>query len=1810
MKARKFWKRGLALALSLALLITLVPTAFAKETKTPKTSSEAVDEMTWGVNLADLYMADIQPDEGATTGYDNFTPTAELGIAVWFWDDSFEWLTYHGSQRGTFTVHAPLPTYSSSTDKPFIRLGFFAKKPNQAFDVTLSDSKIVKSNQTEVSLPSLDTRYQGNAASEPDMNGWYSYALWDLPNLPEESAEYNGATFYTTVTINEGSVTTTSKADYYFEYGRTPIDQEDLTDTFLNEGANVIRLPVTWTWFVNDQTFEIDDEWLAAVKTEVDYILSKGAYCILDMHDDYMKRSFVATKNASTGQWENFKWTQDWMTGHAYDSLDGAAPSERPATPYDEYVDARFAEVWRQIAEYFKGCSDKLIFEACNEPTELWFDGVHYDEWIKAQAARVNELNQLFVNTVRATGGNNADRLLCLAVAEYNQHQHLSKLTPPKNDNYLMVQVHSYGEMEGKSDSGFQGYQTETDTLFNDVKTFQTAYPNIPVIVGEVGISHAAANIGSESNKAAAAEKVAYFYQKATENGVPCLWWEDYFRVPEEGSSDTYWLYDKTAKKWGRPEILAAIKSNAKAGTSTPVETALTSVTLSENTVTVQGGNAADIAVTAAAKDQAGGTFADVTWSISGGDAANVTIDPASGVITVKAKAKAGSYTVTATDSNSKTATATLTVKRAESRATTMTVSGGQNEILVPADNAANNASAAFTASVTDQFDDVFSGNVAWSISPATEGVSIGTDGVVTVTNAAKAAVTDTVGKQLTVTAACSGISGTAAIQVKRAASQVTTVFLTRGGAAVGGTDTLVIPAAGTAEYTYAVKVLDQYGAEIDGQAVAWTFTPAAADANVTFDNAGKVTVAAGAAANGTFTLKAEAGGQSAQTVITVKDISIDWPRVAVAENPTYGQKWSEIITLSGGSAALNGQTVAGSFTVKEAGDYPAAGNQNYTVNFTSADGAYNIDKAGEAVAIAKKPVTVKAVDITRIYGEGTPVQTYTVPDGVLVGNDTEDDLGTVELTTKSSSADVGTYPITGTCSNEGNYIVTVTPGTLTIVPADIGKAVIAAIAPVTYNGAPQTPQPAVTYSGATLTKDTDYTVTYTNNTNAGSAAVTVAGKGNYTGTLSKSFTISPKALADSMISWDSADAIIYDKTAKTPAYTVTDGSKALVKGKDYSEKFTNNVNAGSGAALTITGAGNYTGTAAKTFAIQKASLADRKPTITGTAAAGNVLTAKLEGVAAEEITWTWTVGSNPNAGTGSAYTVQPTDSNQIITVKAAASGTNYQGSTQPSDSVRVAKTAITGTVTIALSTDTDGDGAIDTGDTLTASASVTPPVAVTYQWYNNGTAIDGATSQTYTVAEGMTGTITVTAAPEADYEGSITSTAVEIGKNALTGTVTVSGATAVGSVLTTAISVSPATENDYDITWLRDGAAIDGAAETVYTITKDDLGKTISVKITAKAESAYTGELVSTGTLIPAIVPDAPVLTLAPSSGSITARWTAPADNGAAITGYTLVITDGDQYSDTVSVDSSTASYTFSGLTNGTTYTVTITAMNSVGTGAAAQQTAAPRTSGSTGGIGGDTPITPSNPEPTVETETAPDGTVTTTTTWPDGKKIVQEKAPDGGAKVEVTSSTGETIAKVELPADPGVGKDFEDVKEGAWYEDAVDKATAYGLFNGQTETTFAPNGSMTRGMVAQVLYNLSGKTGYGAGSGNFADVPAGKWYENAINWAAKSQVVSGMGGGKFAPEQSVTREQLVSMLYRYAQTIGANTKATTGLGSFPDGNSVSDYAKAAMQWAVAEGFISGRANGGKNYIAPQGTATRAEVAAMLTRFVEYLKK
>lgn len=249
-------------------------------------------------------------------------------------------------------------------------------------------------------------------------------------------------------------------------------------------------------------------------------------------------------------------------------------------------------------------------------------------------------------------------------------------------------------------------------------------------------------------------------------------------------------------------------------------------------------------------------------------------------------------------------------------------------------------------------------------------------------------------------------------------------------------------------------------------------------------------------------------------------------------------------------------------------------------------------------------------------------------------------------------------------------------------------------------------------------------------------------------------------------------------------------------------------------------------------------------------------------------------------------------------------------------------------------------------------------------------------------------------------------------------------------------------------------------------------------------------------------------------------------------------------------------------------------------------------------------TPTPPPTPtEPVTKTETAADGTVTTTTTWPDGKTSVKSQTPQGDTSMTVKAATGEALAVVSLPGNPGPGKQFTDVQSG-WYKESVDKATALGLFSGTGANNFSPDAPMTRGMLATVLHRLSGTVGYGVGTGNFSDVQNGSWYKDAVDWAQATGVVTGTGNG-FEPNKDITREQLVTMLYRYAQLIGADDGTSANIAGFADSGSVSGYAQDAMRWAVARGFVSGVGN---NRLDPTGKATRAQVAAILTRFTDYL--
>ena len=188
-------------------------------------------------------------------------------------------------------------------------------------------------------------------------------------------------------------------------------------------------------------------------------------------------------------------------------------------------------------------------------------------------------------------------------------------------------------------------------------------------------------------------------------------------------------------------------------------------------------------------------------------------------------------------------------------------------------------------------------------------------------------------------------------------------------------------------------------------------------------------------------------------------------------------------------------------------------------------------------------------------------------------------------------------------------------------------------------------------------------------------------------------------------------------------------------------------------------------------------------------------------------------------------------------------------------------------------------------------------------------------------------------------------------------------------------------------------------------------------------------------------------------------------------------------------------------------------------------------------------------------------------------------------------------------LPASAFAANDtsaFSDVKTSAWYHEDVQYVSENGLMKGTGENLFSPDATTTRGMIVTILYRLEGEPSP-TGVCPFQDVASGKYYEKAITWAAENGIVSGFSADTFGPDQNITREQMAAILYRYATYKKYDVSTAGDLSKFPDADKVSSYAVDAMKWANAAGLING-SNDGKLY--PAGNATRAQVAAILTRF------
>ena len=263
-----------------------------------------------------------------------------------------------------------------------------------------------------------------------------------------------------------------------------------------------------------------------------------------------------------------------------------------------------------------------------------------------------------------------------------------------------------------------------------------------------------------------------------------------------------------------------------------------------------------------------------------------------------------------------------------------------------------------------------------------------------------------------------------------------------------------------------------------------------------------------------------------------------------------------------------------------------------------------------------------------------------------------------------------------------------------------------------------------------------------------------------------------------------------------------------------------------------------------------------------------------------------------------------------------------------------------------------------------------------------------------------------------------------------------------------------------------------------------------------------------------------------------------------------------------------------------------------------------------------------------TITTPETPGGTVTVSPSRASsGRTVTITAAPDTGFALEsltVLDSRGNEIALT----DKGRGKytftmpasrvtveasftpaplPFEDVAPGAWYESAVRYAYFHNIMEGMSETEFAPATALTRAMAVQILYNLEGQpdiSGENLGY-PYEDVDAQAWYGNAVYWARITGVATGYGDGTFQPGDSITRQEFAQMLYNYAKYKGYDLSAEGDLSTFPDANSIADWAEAAMSWANGNELINGHDDG---TIDAAGTATRAQAASILMKFDQNL--
>jgi endoglucanase len=560
-------KRILVLLLSLIFVITFLPasyiTAMAKTTEKEVdiyafrnniTASQIVSEMKIGSNLASYY---DMIDFSYKLGYDKRTfSSMPVGVAVWIHDtnsknSTFEWLTLGPQElmKGEkTTVKVPLKnaliSLGNSVKLNRISLGFCLANGKKAKVTASISNAYVKTSEGEIyNLDGIEGKRTYSNFTE-DTNGWWFGSYDDNKNygLPSVKTLRN-ATLCATIKIDDAPASEITKTDYWINPEGSKTDPFKLVDILQKAGYDSVRLNVSWTPHMNDKTFIIDKDWLGAVQEIVDYILKKDMYVILNSHYDYLNHSWVGDH-----------WTENWMSNE-----------------YEDYVNTRFTQMWKQIATRFNQYGDKLLFEVANEMNEE-----HNTETsLKERVSRVNLMNELFVKTVRSTGSNNTKRFLNIASVSEGA-EYLEYLELPE-DERLIAQVHYYftptdmvwgwnedtNSVDHSRDKATWKWSNNDekdlqaiDFVFEKIQNFKDK-TGVPVILGEWG-STENYSLNDRINMA------KYILSRAKLIGVPCFWWEAAIDETENTTESTMSLYDRNKKKWRQPELLKVIMDVVK----------------------------------------------------------------------------------------------------------------------------------------------------------------------------------------------------------------------------------------------------------------------------------------------------------------------------------------------------------------------------------------------------------------------------------------------------------------------------------------------------------------------------------------------------------------------------------------------------------------------------------------------------------------------------------------------------------------------------------------------------------------------------------------------------------------------------------------------------------------------------------------------------------------------------------------------------------------------------------------------------------------------------------------------------------------------------------------------------------------------------------------------------------------------------------------------------------------------------------------------------------------------------------------------